>query len=42
MPTANYKFFFVDEIFNEKIFEFVKKNKIEYLFIKKDGRNQLQ
>ena len=37
MPAANYKFFFVDDIFNEKIFEFVKNNKIEYLFIKKGG-----
>ena len=38
IQIANYKFFYVDEIFDEKIFEFVKNNKIECLFIKRGGK----
>lgn len=37
IPKAKYKYFFVNELFNEQIFEFIKNNKIEYLFIKKGG-----
>ena len=35
IPKAKYIYFFVYELFNEQIFEFIKNNKIEYLFIQK-------
>ena len=35
IPNAHYKFFYIDDIFDEKIFDFVKNNEIEFLFIKK-------
>ena len=38
VPKANYKFFYVDIPCDEKILEFIKKNKIDNLFIKKGGK----
>ena len=37
IPIANYKYLYVEELFDEKIFDFIKNNKIEHLFIKKGG-----
>ena len=37
IPKANYKFFYVDILFDKEILDFVSKNKIECLFIKKGG-----
>ena len=41
IKDANYHYFFVETPFNDKIFEFIKKNKIEYLFIRKGGEVKL-
>ena len=37
LPIANYKYLYVEKLFDEKIFDFIKNNKIEHLFIKKGG-----
>ena len=42
IPEANYKFFYVDSFFDNKIFDFVKTNNIECLFIKKGGNTNLK
>ena len=42
IPDANYKFFYIDSFFDKKIFDFVKTNKIECLFIKKGGNVNLK
>ena len=41
LSKANYKFFYVDILFDKQIFDFVSKNKIECLFIKKGGNINL-
>ena len=41
IKNIKYCFCFVEEIFDDKILEFVKKNKIEYLFIKNGGNIEL-
>ena len=41
MKNANYHYFYVETNFNETIFDFIKKNKIEYLTIQNGGEAYL-
>ena len=41
IKNANYHYFYIETCFNNQIFEFIKKNKIEYLTIKSGGEAYL-